>query len=104
MTDREAIQADDTAREVLAQIWDRDAGTLATCKAQDIRAARLDFCDQQAIRAMHAFREQSEAMRCEAAKHMRHDGLCAIIGGYGFCSCGMEEARDALLAHTSCAI
>jgi hypothetical protein len=32
----------------------------------------------------------------QAAKYMRHDGLCAIIGGYGYCSCGMEAARSAI--------
>jgi hypothetical protein len=31
-----------------------------------------------------------------AKRFMRHDGLCGIVGGYGYCTCGMEEARDAL--------
>lgn len=33
-----------------------------------------------------------------AAGFMRHDPLCAIIGGYGYCSCGMELAKNQLLA------
>jgi hypothetical protein len=23
-------------------------------------------------------------------KYVRHDGLCAFVGGYGYCSCGLE--------------
>jgi hypothetical protein len=29
-------------------------------------------------------------------KFVRHDGLCAIIGGYGYCSCGLEAALESL--------
>jgi hypothetical protein len=46
----------------------------------------------------------AEAMRCEevralfakrddgAFKFLRHDGLCAFIGGYGYCDCGLDAA------------
>ena len=27
-------------------------------------------------------------------KYGRHDGLCARIGGYGYCSCGLEAITD----------
>ena len=32
----------------------------------------------------------------DADKFIRHTGLCGIVGGYGYCTCGMEEAREAL--------
>lgn len=33
-----------------------------------------------------------------AAGFMRHDGLCAAVGAYGYCDCGMEAAKAAALA------
>lgn len=42
-----------------------------------------------------------EAVSQRAAKFMRHDGLCALIVGYGFCSCGMEATKDELLVSTN---
>jgi hypothetical protein len=32
-----------------------------------------------------------------AAAFMKHNGLCGIVGGYGYCTCGMEKARESLL-------
>jgi hypothetical protein len=29
-------------------------------------------------------------------KYARHDGLCGIVGGYGYCTCGLDAARKAL--------
>lgn len=29
-------------------------------------------------------------------KFLRHDGLCGIVGGYGYCTCGLEDALAAL--------
>ena len=25
-------------------------------------------------------------------KFLRHDGLCGIVGGYGYCTCGLDAA------------
>lgn len=36
-----------------------------------------------------------------AVQFMRHDGLCGIVGGYGSCTCGRDEAEAALIAITS---
>lgn len=30
--------------------------------------------------------------------YSRHDGLCAMIGGYGYCTCGLEAKLDAARA------
>jgi hypothetical protein len=37
---------------------------------------------------------EAELARCKRAfeKYGRHDGLCGIIGGYGFCTCGYDAA------------
>lgn len=40
--------------------------------------------------------EALEAASVAAVPFMRHDGLCAAVGGYGYCSCGMEPARALL--------
>ena len=37
----------------------------------------------------------------DADKFIRHTGLCGIVGGYGYCTCGMEEAREALASRIS---
>jgi hypothetical protein len=29
-------------------------------------------------------------------KYARHDGLCGIVGGYGYCACGLDAARKTL--------
>jgi len=29
-------------------------------------------------------------------RYGKHDGLCGIIGGYGYCTCGLDKARTAL--------
>lgn len=32
--------------------------------------------------------------------YLRHDGLCAAVGGYGFCSCGLEAAKERVTEFT----
>jgi hypothetical protein len=32
------------------------------------------------------------------SQFVRHKELCAVIGGYGFCSCGLEAAQDIVAA------
>jgi hypothetical protein len=38
------------------------------------------------VRALFAKRDDG------AFKFLRHDGLCAFIGGYGYCDCGLDAA------------
>jgi hypothetical protein len=30
-------------------------------------------------------------------RYGKHDGLCGIVGGYGYCTCGFDDARAALV-------
>ena len=42
---------------------------------------------------------QSERARAEAViAYARHSGLCGIIGGYGSCTCGLDDALAAFAA------
>ena len=36
------------------------------------------------------------SVREKLERYGKHDGLCARIGGYGYCSCGLEEALSLL--------
>lgn len=40
-----------------------------------------------------------EGLKALVKRRMRHDGLCGIVGGYGYCTCGMDADKAALLAH-----
>lgn len=42
--------------------------------------------------AQETIRRQREALE----RYGKHDGLCAIVGGYGYCTCGYDAARAAL--------
>lgn len=72
----------------------------AICRGEECPEERwrdyIDAAKQVAtLQPRPASSVRAEALE-EAVKFMRHDGLCAIIGGYGYCSCGMEKAREAL--------
>jgi predicted xylose isomerase-like sugar epimerase len=53
-------------------------------------AARTDHAEQAAEtqRLREAIDRQS--------RYLRHEGLCGIVGGYGYCTCGLDDARTAL--------
>ena len=36
--------------------------------------------------------ESYEELLASFKKHGKHDSLCAIVGGYGYCNCGLEQA------------
>lgn len=38
----------------------------------------------------------AEAVPDSLRKYLRHDGLCGIIGGYGYCTCGLDAALRAI--------
>jgi hypothetical protein len=44
----------------------------------------------EAADALEALRGYAEAL----IKYAKHDGMCARIGGYGYCGCGVEAAAD----------
>lgn len=46
--------------------------------------------------ALTAAHERIAALETAFERHSRHDGLCAIIGGYGYCTCGLDKDRAAL--------
>lgn len=51
---------------------------------------------RNALPALIAKAERVDALEAALRKHGKHDGLCARIGGYGYCSCGLEAELDAL--------
>jgi hypothetical protein len=86
----------------------------SAAEPEDVAAAvagswqRVEMSGEDAIALCVAFAAEArshdgewEAMRerfAKASKFMRHDGLCAIIGGYGYCSCGFDEAKAAIVS------
>jgi hypothetical protein len=56
------------------KLWDGHEGILGTC-------AKLKA----------ALRERDEARKA-LKKYGKHEPLCAAVGGYGYCSCGIEKA------------
>lgn len=48
--------------------------------------------------ATAALTAERDALAAIVEKYARHDGLCGIIGGYGYCTCGLDDARAKLEA------
>jgi hypothetical protein len=42
-------------------------------------------------------RTRVEALEKALNRYGKHDGLCGIVGGYGYCTCGFDDARAALV-------
>ena len=40
--------------------------------------------------ALRAYAERERELREALDKHGRHAPLCAAVGGYGYCTCGLE--------------
>lgn len=80
-------------RELLARMGDP---SLLIDGVVNLRGRTLVADAERAIVDLLARIEALEAASVAAVPFMRHDGLCAIIGGYGYCSCGMEAARALL--------
>jgi hypothetical protein len=61
------------------------------CRA--IRA--LPFLLASAAR-VQALESENTALRTINDKFARHNGMCGIFGGYGYCTCGLDDARSTL--------
>lgn len=58
--------------------------------------AALIVAAVNSLPALIAKAERVDALMVALRNHGKHDGLCARIGGYGYCSCGLEAELDAL--------
>ena len=63
-----------------------------------IQNAALEAADEiDRLRAENErLRASAEALEKALNSYGKHDGLCGIVGGYGYCTCGFDDARAAL--------
>lgn len=53
-----------------------------------------DVCNQrdQLEAERGALQQRCEDLVADLKKYGKHDKLCGIVGGYGYCNCGLEQA------------
>jgi len=66
---------------------------LAECEAREATALKTTMTIQDAA---YEYKARAEALEKALNKYGKHDGLCGIVGGYGYCTCGFDDARAAL--------
>jgi chromosome segregation ATPase len=95
------------AREEITRQYNRAeaaAAKLAECERERDEARahieREKGCLTQAIETARVCIEAATARVAALEKALnrygKHDGLCGIVGGYGYCTCGFDDAHAAL--------
>jgi len=87
MASETVTQAD---REAAAEFAESIATRSKSERAEILRGdADLDCY----VQAFAAHRTAAVAELVEVLdRYSKHDGLCARVGGYGYCNCGLEDA------------
>ena len=90
------------AENKIARAVFSSAGT-AICEAIEYGACEetviftiAEIVARHRTEATAALTTERDALAAIVEKYARHDGLCGIIGGYGYCTCGLDAARKAL--------
>jgi hypothetical protein len=97
---REAAYGADRTAAMYKKLY--EGATTALRGIADMHDARGDI--GASIRRLAHTRAETPPVRADVGalvaalrRFVRHDMLCGIVGGYGYCTCGLVEAKQALI-------